>query len=70
VPFVVEGYQLTGTANVNAAAVTIDPVASPEANTYPLTYSAPISAPERDRPPRSPTSVERQSSPRGATVAR
>jgi hypothetical protein len=29
VPFVVEGYQLTGTANVNAAAVTIDPVASP-----------------------------------------
>jgi len=29
-----------------------------------------ISAPERDRPPRSPTSVERQSTPGGATVAR
>lgn len=39
VPFVVEGYQLTGTANVNAAGLTIDPAASLPANTYPLTYS-------------------------------
>jgi murein DD-endopeptidase MepM/ murein hydrolase activator NlpD len=38
-PFVIDGYQLTGTANINPVSLTIDPVMSPQANTYPLTYS-------------------------------
>jgi len=38
-PFVIDGYQLTGTANIDPVSLTIDPATSPQTNTYPLTYS-------------------------------
>jgi murein DD-endopeptidase MepM/ murein hydrolase activator NlpD len=38
-PFVIGGYQLTGTAVLGADSLKVDPASSPQTNTYPLIYS-------------------------------
>ena len=38
-PFVIDGYQLTGTAVIDPVSLTVNPVTSPQTRTYPLTYS-------------------------------
>lgn len=38
-PFVVDGYQLTGTAVIDPVSLTVNPVTSPQTKTYPLIYS-------------------------------